>query len=303
MVKNIICFTIFISLLNPYRLLADHDHHDEKEGVVHLTDLGMSTSDIKIEKAVKKKMDLSIDVNGYVVPDEYHTSQVLPRFPGIITSVFVHLGDYVKKGQRLAVIQANGSETHYNVNAAFSGSVIVKNVIQGQFVSTDQTMFTISDLSKVWIHLNIPEIYIPSVRKGQKVQIRDWNKNYKSECVLSFVSPSLYKDSQSIMVSAEIDNSNGLWRPGLFVKAKIYTGTVDDVFHIPKESIQTIEEKNVIFIEKEERTFFAQPVITGRKNEYGVEILSGLTEGDNYVSKNSYILKADYLKSEASHDH
>ena len=312
MVKKLVCISVFALFLNPIIAFAGgghgghddgHGDHGEEDGMVRITDVGMEVSDIQLKKTVKGTMILSIDVNGYVVPNEYQTTQVRPRYPGIVKSVFVQLGQTVKKGQRLAVVQANGSETNFNVVSGFSGTVTNKDVVQGQFVAVDHIMFTVSNLKNVWVHLSIPENHIKDVKQGQKVRIIDWTGNHTFTGELSFISSTIYKDSQSTMVRLEVDNSQGVWRPGLFVKAKVYVDSIKGVLSVQKSSLQTLEEKSVVFVEKEEGVFFPQPVKLGRRNDDLIEVVSGLNEGDRYVAKNSYILKADFLKSEASHEH
>ena len=105
------------------------------------------------------------------------------------------------------------------------------------------------------------------------------------------------------MVRLEVDNANGVWRPGLFVKSTIIYDSIENVVTVKKSSLQNMDGRTIVFIEIDEGVFQPQNVETGSRNSELVEIVSGLKPGERYVSKNSYILKADFLKSEASHEH
>lgn len=280
-----------------------HDDHGESDGLVRITDVGLETSGITIKAAKKMGMQLSLNVNGYVVPNEYQTSHLKPRYPGVAKMVYVQLGQIVKKGQRLATIEANGSETNFDIKASFPGTVIEKDLVMGQFVSTNHEMFQVSNLDTVWVELSIPENFVGRIKKGMQVTVTNWAEKVQASSTISYLSSTIYEDSQSVMARIEIKNSEGHWRPGVFVKAVILTETMPNVLSVERESIQILDEKKVVFIEQEEGVFKPQPIELGKHNSERVEVLSGLKEGDRYVASNSYILKADFLKSEASHEH
>ena len=279
------------------------EDHGESDGLVRITDVGLETSGIEIKKARQVDLQLSLNVNGYVVPNEYQTSHLRPRYPGIAKKVYVKLGQTVKEGQKLATIQANGSETNFDVKASFPGTVIEKDLVIGQFVSTNHEMFQVSNLKSVWAELSIPEHYVRRIRKGMQVSISNWSGDTQFAGPVFYLSSTIYNDSQSIMARVGINNSKGDWRPGVFVKAKISTRRLTNVLSVEKAAVQILEEKQVVFVEQEEGVFKPQPVELGRRNKNRVEVTEGLKSGDRYVAANSYILKADYLKSEASHDH
>ena len=304
--KNLILLGIFLSI-TAYAG-GGHGHvggedHEESDGLVRITDVGLETSGIDIKKAKQIDLQLSLNVNGYVVPNEYQTSHLRPRYPGVAKKVHVKLGQTVKEGQKLATIQANGSETNFDIKASFPGTVIEKDLVIGQFVSTDHEMFQVSNLKTVWAELSISEHYVKRIMKGMKVSISDCSGDTQFVGSVSYLSSTIYKDSQSIMARVEIDNSKGDWRPGVFVKAKISTQKLANVLAVEKAAVQILEEKQVIFVEQDEGVFKPQPVKLGQRNHNRVEVTEGLNPGDRYVAANSYILKADYLKSEASHEH
>jgi len=101
---------------------------------------------------------------------------------------------------------------------------------------------------------------------------------------------------------AVIDNSEGHWRPGMHVKADIETSTLTVPIAINVDAIQTMENKSVVF-KYHDNTFITTHVEVGETDGQWTEILSGLKAGEEYVSENSFLIKADILKGGASHDH
>lgn len=279
------------------------DNHDENDGLVRISDVGLETSRIDVKVAKKEGLQLSLEVNGYIIPNPYHTSNLRPRYPGVVKKVHVKLGQRVKKGQKLATVQANGSETNFDIVASFPGVIFEKDLVIGQFVSVSHEMFKVSNLSSVWAELSIPENFVQRIRKGMKTTVRNWDGDASFTGSISYLSSIIYEDSQSIMARVVIDNKTANWRPGVFVKAVVFIESLADVISVNKSAIQTLEGKRVVFIEQSEGVFIPQPVELGRSNTNRVEVVSGIKLGDRYVVSNSYILKADFLKSEASHEH
>jgi membrane fusion protein, heavy metal efflux system len=94
----------------------------------------------------------------------------------------------------------------------------------------------------------------------------------------------------------------GIWRPGLFTQGAIQLGEHLAAVAVPAAALQTFRDWTVVFL-NEGTAYEVLPVTTGRRDGELVEITAGLEPGLRYVTGNSFLLKADILKSGASHDH
>ena len=99
-----------------------------------------------------------------------------------------------------------------------------------------------------------------------------------------------------------LPNPEGVWRPGLPVNIDLIAGEVDVPVVIASEAVQTLEDKPTVFV-REGDQFEPRPVQLGRSDDKWSEVIAGLKPGEQYVTKNSFILKAELGKGEAEHEH
>jgi membrane fusion protein, heavy metal efflux system len=140
------------------------------------------------------------------------------------------------------------------------------------------------------------------VRQGQPVRIAAGDSIPDAQGSISYVAPVIDEQTRTALARAVLANAKGSWRPGLFVTATIEVGATDVPLLIPKDALQTIEGQASVFVQTPEG-FEARPVTLGRANETHVEILSGLESGERYAATETFILKAELAKGEATHQH
>jgi RND family efflux transporter MFP subunit len=239
---------------------------------------------------------------GRIIPNEETTVHISARFPGVVKNVLKKLGDSVQKGEPLAVIESNESLQNYEIKSEINGMVIKRDINLGMYLSGQEAIFVISDLSTVWADFNIYRNDLSQIKMGDPIQVQSLDGHVSQESTISYISPLGNESTQSVVARAVLENPNGLWKPGLFISGEITVDTVSVNVAIKDSALQTFRDWDVVFISSG-NTFEVTPVRIGRKNKEWVEITSGLTAGDSYVSENSYILKADLEKSGATHDH
>jgi cobalt-zinc-cadmium efflux system membrane fusion protein len=110
------------------------------------------------------------------------------------------------------------------------------------------------------------------------------------------------EQTRSSRARVVIDNKDGVWRPGMFVNVHLTENEAFVPMAVKAEALQTFRDWDVVFIKVGDK-FEARPLELGRREGEWVEVLAGLTAGMEYASKNSFVVKADVLKSGASHDH
>src|ERR1700716_2574384 len=139
---------------------------------------------IEVSEEARKKSGIELAVagpavlrqtgklNGKINTKEDRTAQVRPRFPGIVKSVGKRLGDTVKKGEALAVIESNESLQSYEVKSEIDGTVIEKKITLGEYVDTGRNIFVVADLSTVWIDFSVYRRESEKLHEGAKVFIK-----------------------------------------------------------------------------------------------------------------------------------
>ena len=145
-----------------------HGGHEETEGRVELPKETQAASGIQVAPASSRSIRATLDLPGEIVPNADRLAHIVPRFPGVAREVRKRLGDAVREGEVLAVIEGNQSLSTYEVRSLISGTVIEKHLTLGEFVRDDQDIFVVADLSNIWVNVSIYARDVSRVRRGQK---------------------------------------------------------------------------------------------------------------------------------------
>jgi cobalt-zinc-cadmium efflux system membrane fusion protein len=242
------------------------------------------------------------DVQGLLTPVDGRVAQVMARFPGPIRSLRANVGETIKAGQVLASIESNLSLTTYTVSAPISGVVLARQAQVGGVAGEGTPLFEIGDLSTLWVDLHIFGNDTQHITAGVPVTVSRMTDGVTQATTLERVLPGTATASQSTVARATLRNDDGLWRPGAAVKARIVVATRPAAQVVPLSALQTMEGKDVVFVRTGE-TYTARPVRLGARDANQVEVLEGLTLGDEVVTEQSYVVKADIGKAGASHEH
>ncbi|MFY9269527.1 MAG: efflux RND transporter periplasmic adaptor subunit, partial [Candidatus Manganitrophaceae bacterium] len=192
--------------------------------------------------------------------------------------------------------------THYELRSPINGTVIEKRVAMGEAVKEDAPIFVIADLSTVWGEITVYAKDLNVVRLGQQATITSKELGIKATGKVSYIGPLVGEETRAAKAYVDIPNPERLWRPGLFVTVELVREEVPVPVAVSADAIQTYRDWNVVFVQYGNQ-FEARPLELGRSDGKWVEVLSGLSPGEKYAAKNSFVLKADLGKSGAAHDH
>ena len=279
----------------------EEDHDEHEEGRTEITPEAAKNSGVVIEKASPATIDNIISLTGRIVIDENAKANVRARFPGIVRSVKVNLGETVEKGQVLAVIESNESLRNYNVTAPIGGVILGRNTNLGD-VANDEPLFMIADLGNVWAKFHVFPKEVDVVKSGQSVRVHTLNKAKTDIAKIDMLFPTADALSQTLVAIAPLSNENGLWRPGMTVEGEVIISEEEVPLAVRTSALQTMENLTVVFI-KEGDEYKKVPVQIGRSDSEYVEVKSGLQAGQDYVSEGSFVIKADIMKAGAEHVH
>ena len=275
-----------------------HDAHDEG---VKLTDAQVAAAGIELLPAGPRELRDILRLNGMIQPNQEALVKVTPRFPGVVRSMRKRLGDKVKKDEVLATVESNQSLTTYELKAPIDGTVIDRDGTLGEFASEQKPLFTIADLSTMWIDFAVFRRDFARVRAGDAVSIDVEDGGPAIEARIDYVSPLGASDTQSSIARAVVPN-DGRLRPGLFVVGRVVLSATPVDVAVKSSAIQTLEGKTVVFV-REGETFAAREVELGGRDADWVEVVFGVLAGDVYAAKNSFVIKAEIGKAGAAHEH
>ena len=350
--------------------------HSEAESELTLTSEEAARAGIKVEEVKPQPLGETITVTATIRPDADRLAHVAPRIEGRITAVPAKLGDKVRAGQALAMLDSvavgeahaawieaqaelgiaeadykraeslnaeeiiprkdylraktdrdkaaaalraaadrlrllggspNASGTAvsaFAVTAPFAGTVIEKKATLGELASPSEPLFSVADLSRVWIQADLPESALAKVRIGAnaKVTVPAYPGEHFSGRV-GHIGAALDKDTRTVAARIEVANADGRLKPEMFATATIeVAGDKREAISLPDAAIVLMDGRPTVFVYAQ-GAYEAREVEPGERSGGRTVLKSGLMAGDQVVTSGSYALKARKLKSQLGHGH
>ncbi len=192
--------------------------------------------------------------------------------------------------------------TNYEMRSPINGTVVEKHLTLGEKINNDTNAFTIANFSDVWVNLIIYQKDLDKIHVGQEAFITSKTHDPKSSSKVDYVSSFLDESTRTATARIVLDNESKLWKPGMFITAKVAVEEIEVPTMIARTAIQVIEGQNTVFV-KEGEEFHAVPIELGRSDLENIEVLSGLSDGQEYVKKNAFTLKAELGKESFGDGH
>ena len=271
------------------------------EGRTEIGEEAAQEAGIETERAKAGTINQYARLTGRITLNRNTTAQLRARFPGVVKSVNVNWGEDVKKGQVLATIESNDSLRAYSITAPIDGVVLARNTNIGDVAGEDM-LFTVADLSNVWAEFHIFPRDLENVKKGQPVEVHTLREDKKAIAPISMLLPTADALSQTVLAVVPLDNPDGTWRPGMTVEGDVLIEQKHVPLAIRTTALQKFRDFTVVFA-KIGHIYEVRMLELGANDGEWVEVLGGLKPGTQYVTENSFLIKADIEKSGASHDH
>lgn len=190
--------------------------------------------------------------------------------------------------------------SHMPIFAPFDGTIISKDVVLAERVDPESQIFSVADLSSVWVTADIYEGQLPllSQARGKTIQLKaDAWPGRTFEAQVFYTGDLVDPDSRTITLRAVAENQDAALKPGMFVHVLFPTSDSAQSLQIPATALQDYEGRNFVFLHLGDDLFEARNVTLGRKTEEMVEIVEGLKEGDQIAVQGGFALKSKMLDS------
>jgi len=207
--------------------------------------------------------------------------------------------------QKLAMIGADtkvAGLARYQLRAPIAGTVIARQVAAGEAVAADKPLFTIADLSTVWLDVAVPAGALPGVAAGSTAQVQGTGIDAAATATVAWVSAVAGAPSRTATARIVLPNPHGTWRPGLFASADVHATERAVPVSVAIQAVHAVDGQQVVFV-RAPGGFLAQPVTTGIADGRHIEILTGLRAGAVHAAANSNLVKSEQGKTDADHAH
>ena len=171
---------------------------------------------------------------------------------------------------------------------------IISNILvrEGDYVMEGTSLFSISDLSTLWVEAQLYSNELSLIKSNDEAEILiEGFGNFKTH--ISFVSPSLNSNSVVNIVRAEIQNPNQELQPGMLATIRLKTKTKNAIV-LPIDAVLQEAKGNSVWIQKADSTFESRMVLTGISNNEEIEITMGLREGENVVVSGAFLINSEF---------
>lgn len=361
---------------------TDHppdEHHTEEKGVIHLAPEALRLASFKTAAVERRLLTEGLRLTAVIKPNEDRLAHVSPRIPGRVVQVRKLLGETVKTGDILAVLDSvelgkakadylkfqaltrvheknyqrerrlfeqkiasqkevldaeaayltakaefeaahamlhlyglSDEETHrltwqtrepishFPLLSPFSGIVAEKDLTIGEVVSPEKHVYTIADLSTLWIQLDVYEKDLAKIQRGQQVAIiADSYPQETFHGAISYIGSLLNETTRTIPTRVEIPNPGDRLKPGMFASAVIATqeDSAATALVVPADAVQRVAGETIVFVPSGEGMFARRQVIVGKQSDGWIEVKEGIQAGEQVVTEGSFALKSELLKA------
>ena len=243
---------------------------------------------LQLASASLRPLSAELNLNGEVrlLPDRQ--ADVSTRINGQLKALYANLGDRVRLGQRLALVQSRlvgDPPPSVTISAPRSGVIDARNVVVGQAVDPSTVLFHISDRSQVFLVARVYEEDIGKIRPGQEARVRALA--YPERVFtgrISLIDPDLDPLSHTVKAWIPLANPQGLLKPGMFARAAVVLRRNDAALTIPNSAIIEANGEKFVFV-REGNKYHRVEISIGAKDDEYSEITDGLVPGDEVVTQ------------------
>ena len=185
-----------------------------------------------------------------------------------------------------------------SVTATLDGTVIERKLTQGQVVQPADALYTVADLSHVWLVAEVPEQQADMVKKGEAAQAEIAALGGKRiEGKLIFVSDTIKPDTRTVTVRMDVANADRSIKPEMLASMLIQ-GQAQRRLVVPAAAVVRDENRDYVFVQVEPNRFQLRPVTLGQENNGFVPVLDGLRQGEMIVTEGAFHLNNERRRKE-----
>ena len=209
------------------------------------------------------------------------------------------LGMTEREIQRLAAKTLPHAEVaQVSLRAPFRGDVIERNATIGEVIDPNKSLFTVADLSTVWVRADFPEQQAGRLKAGLTIEVRvSAYPDTTFRGVITYVGAVIDPATRTIMARADVANFDGRLRPEMYAEILLVTDE-QSVLSVSRGAVQQLGNRQVAFIVRAPRRFESREVKIGESSTDYVEVKAGLEEDDEIVTQGSYALKSEVLRGQ-----
>jgi len=267
---------------------------DATEFTQGLNDLRAAEAQVKLARLAETRKHALYDIKGGSLADWQQAQADLSAAEtalGAARSRLRILGHSDSQIDQLAT--AEHFEPATSIVAPIRGVVVDRQIGPGQYAQSGAAtpVYTIADLSSVWLIANVREADAAKVHRGQSVDVRVLaypSRSFSARVV--YVAPTIDPNTHRLTVRAVIDNADGALKPEMFATFVITTSAADQSPAVPESAVVYEGDSAHVWVLQTDDSLIVRPIRVGRTNDGFVEVLEGLKSGEHVVTRGSLFI-------------
>jgi membrane fusion protein, heavy metal efflux system len=204
-----------------------------------------------------------------------------------------------KSDEEIASLEAQPMQkldSEVTVRAPIGGTITQRQIGAGQFINSEAAgaanpVYTISNLSTVYLIANVREADAPLIHVGDPVEVRVLaypDRIFKAK--ISWIAASIDPNTRRLSVRADVENPDGALKPGMFASFNIITGNAETAPAVPQSAVVFEGETARVWVAGEDGTIAARQIRIGRSANGMLEVLEGLSKGEKVVTSGALFI-------------
>lgn len=190
------------------------------------------------------------------------------------------------------------------IKAPRTGIVTAQAVSAGKFIEASQSLYTIADLSNLWVWCDVYERDIaavhPIVSAGKTLEAAVRVAGFPETVfrgTVDLIGSTMDVHTRTIPVRVQVENTGAMLRPGMFARVEIRIQSDEEILVVEQQAVVSDAGVSFVFQHWKDDLWARRNVKTGRKQGDGIEILAGLPEDALVITRGAFMLKSDVLRA------
>lgn len=199
----------------------------------------------------------------------------------------------ISAGQIAEILRTGRIRRTLTVYSPVSGVVVEKNVVQGQATMPGEQLYTITDLSKVWVDVQLREADAGYVREGAGADLEFValpQRQFKGR--VEYIYPVLDSAARTVRARVGVANSEGVLRPGMYATARLRSPQ-RSALTVPSSAVLRTGERNIVFVDMGNGSLMPHDVELGRTAGEYTEVIAGVEPGQRVVTSAQFLLDSE----------
>ncbi len=187
-----------------------------------------------------------------------------------------------------------------HIHSPNAGIVVKKHIQEGSHVKPGMPLYTVADLSKVWVYADIYEYELPWLKEGAEARMTlSYYPGKTFVGKVTYIYPYLEAKTRTIKARLEFDNPGLALKPEMYANVMIATGTAKEEVAVPTEAVIRSGERNIVVVSIGNGRFLSRDVILGAAGEGYYQVASGLAAGEKVVTSAQFLIDSESRLREA----